>query len=55
MAMSQKQKQVRYVIGRIERQEYKHGTAYCYGHLGCRLPECREAMRTHQQKYGVSS
>ena len=43
--------QVRYVINRIARGEYLHGTAYCYSQLGCRLEECRKAMRDHQRKY----
>jgi len=54
MPLTQKQKQIRYTLRRIERGDYKHGTPYCYGALGCRLSECREAMREHQRKYEVS-
>lgn len=47
--------EVRYALKRVAEGRWKHGTPYCYGRLGCRLPECLKAMRDHQKKYEKSN
>lgn len=42
--------EAKYVLKRVSEGRWKHGTAYCYNRLGCRLPECREAELQRQKR-----